>query len=159
MKGAKVVATDIDEYRMNSAMDFGADRVLDAGKYSVDSLRNANDDRLADVVIVCTAAKQAIDNALVSVERKGKVLFFAVPESEIAIPSMRFWRDEITVTFSYGAAPDDLQTAIELIDKGMIDVRKMVTHKVPLSSIMQGFRFVTEAKNSLKVVVVPDDEI
>jgi L-iditol 2-dehydrogenase len=159
MKGAKVVATDIDEYRMNSAMDFGADRVLDAGKYSVDSLRNANDDRLADVVIVCTAAKQAIDNALVSVERKGKVLFFAVPESEIAIPSMRFWRDEITVTFSYGAAPDDLQTAIELIDKGMIDVRKMVTHKVPLSSIMQGFRLVTEAKNSLKVVVVPDDEI
>jgi L-iditol 2-dehydrogenase len=60
------------------------------------------------------------------------------------------------VTFSYGAAPDDLRKAIELIDKDIIDVKKMVTHRVPLSDIKLGFRLVTEAKDSLKVVIVPD---
>jgi L-iditol 2-dehydrogenase len=157
-KGVKVIATDINEYRMNQAIDFGADRVLNARKYSVNILKNINADRLADIVIVCAAAKQAIDDALSSVDRKGKILFFAVPQSDISIPSIRFWRDEITVTFSYGAAPNDLREAIELIGKRMINVREMITHKVPLSSIGHGFKMVAEAKDSLKVVVIPDNE-
>jgi L-iditol 2-dehydrogenase len=159
MKGAKVIATDINEYRMNKAMDFGADRVFDARKYSSNILRNINDDQLADIVIVCVAAKQAIDHALSSVDRKGTILFFAVPQNDISIPSQQFWRDEITIAFSYGAAPDDLQAAIELIRNGAINAGEMVTHRVALSEIMQGFKLVSEARDSLKVVVVPDNRI
>jgi threonine dehydrogenase-like Zn-dependent dehydrogenase len=33
----------------------------------------------------------------------------------------------------------------------------MITHKVPLSAIQQGFKLASEAKESLKVVVVPDN--
>jgi L-iditol 2-dehydrogenase len=159
MKGAKVIATDINEYRMNKAMDFGADRVIDAKKYSVKTLRNINDDRLADAVIVCAAAKQAIDHALSSVDRKGTILFFAVPQNDISIPSQQFWRDEIAIAFSYGAAPDDLQTSIELIRNKAINAGKMITHRVTLSEIMQGFKLVSEARDSLKVVVVPDNRV
>ena len=61
----------------------------------MDELKSINDNRLADVVIVCAAAKQAIDNAISSVDRKGKILFFAVPKLILVIPSLRFWRDEI----------------------------------------------------------------
>jgi L-iditol 2-dehydrogenase len=156
MKGAKVIATDINEYRMNKAMDFGADRVFDAGKYSAKTLRNINDDRLADTVIVCAAAEQAIDQALSSVDRKGTILFFAVPQNDVSIPSQRLWRDEITIAFSYGAGPDDLRAAIELIRCGAINAGEMVTHRVTLSEIMQGFKLVSEARDSLKIVVVPD---
>ncbi len=159
IKKAKVIATDINEYRLNKAIEFGADHVIDARQYSVDALKNINNDRLADVVIVCAAAKQAIDNAISSVDRKGKILFFAVPEHDITIPFVRFWRDEITVTFSYGASPDDLQEAIKLIDSGRVNVRKMITHRVSLSDIVQGFKLASEAKDSLKVVVVPDNDV
>jgi L-iditol 2-dehydrogenase len=155
-KKAKVIATDINGYRLSKAKEFGADHTINAHKYSVDELQRINDNRLADVVIVCAAASKAVDNAISSVGRKGKILFFAAPEFDISIPSTKFWRDEITVTFSYGAAPDDLQKAIELIDRRIIDVKEMVTHKVPLSDIELGFKLVTEAKDSLKVVVVPD---
>jgi L-iditol 2-dehydrogenase len=159
MKKAKVIVSDINEERLKQAVEFGADYAIHSDKYSIDELKNSNDNRPADVVIICAAAKQAVENAAASVDRKGQILFFAVPETDITIPSQRFWRDEISLFFSYGAAPQDLKKAIELIEKGMIDVRKMVTHKVPLSSILQGFKLVTEAKNSLKVVVVPDNEI
>jgi len=157
-KRTKIIAADINEYRMNKAIEFGADRVIDARKYSVNILKKINDDRLADVVIVCAATRQSIENAISSVDKKGKILFFAVPDFDIVIPSVRFWRNEITVTFSYGASPGDLQKAIELIGSGMINVRKMVTHRVPFSQIMQGFKLVSEAKTSLKVVVVTDDQ-
>jgi L-iditol 2-dehydrogenase len=82
-----------------------------------------------------------------------------VPETEIVIPSQKFWRDEITLLSSYGAAPDDLKAAIELIDGHKINVREMITHRVALSDIRRGFQLASEAKKSLKVVVVPDSDI
>jgi len=159
MKKARVIATDINEYRLSNALEFGADYVINASKYSVDELKNINDNKLADIVIVCAAAKQAIENAISSVDRKGKILFFAISETDLVIPSLRFWRDEISIFFSYGAAPDDLKEAIDLIDSGRINVRKMITHRVPFSAIGQGFKLASEAKTSLKVVVVPDNDV
>jgi L-iditol 2-dehydrogenase len=158
-KGAKVIAIDINEYKLNEALRFGADYVLNAGTYTADELKSINDNRLAEVVIICTAAKPALDNAISSVDRKGKILFFAVPEAGIVIPSTKFWRDEISIFFSYGAAPDDLNKAMELINSGTVNVRKMVTHRVPLSEIAHGFKLASESKESLKVVIVPDTDV
>lgn len=160
IKKTKIFATDIDEYRLKKAVEFGADYGIDArSNHFVDELKSMNDKRLADIVIVCAAAKQAVDNAFHSVGRKGKILFFAVPNNEIAIPSLRFWRDEITVTLSYGASPEDLREAMNLIFSHKVDVRNMITHRIPLSAIGDGFQLVSKAKDSLKVVVVPDKDI
>jgi L-iditol 2-dehydrogenase len=159
LKKAKVIVTDIAEDRLKKAEQFGADHVIDAHKYTIEDLKRINDNKPADVVIVCAAAKHAIENAVSSVDRKGEILFFAVPEADITIPSQRFWRDEISLFFSYGAGPVELREAIDLIDKGLINAKKMITHKVPLSEIMKGFKLVSEARNSLKVIVVPDNEI
>jgi len=154
--GATVVATDINVYRLNKALEFGADYVFHAEKYSEDVLKKVNRGQLAERVIVCAGAKQAVDAAVASVDRMGRILFFAVPEGDISIPSMRFWRDEIAVDFSYGAAPGDLQEALELINNGRVNVGKMITHVLPLSDIGKAFKLVSEAERSLKVVIVPD---
>src|SRR4030043_276047 len=155
VKGAKVIATDINEYKLNKALGFGADTVINANTCSLDEFKRINNNRLADIAIVCAAARKALEDAVSSVDRKGKILFFAVPEQDITIPSVRFWRDEITVTFSYGASPDDIQKAISLIKNRRVNVKRMITHRVPLSDIRKGFQLASEAKTSLKVVVVP----
>lgn len=155
-KGAKVIATDINEYRLRKAIEFGADHVIDANKYFIDGLKAINDDRLADIVIVCAGAEKAVTDAFTSIDRNGKILFFAIPSIDMTLPFTRFWRDEITVTFSYGAAPEDLKEALELVKSGKINVRDMVTHKVPLSEIVKGFELALSGKESLKVVMVPD---
>ncbi|WP_333653880.1 zinc-dependent dehydrogenase [Dissulfurispira sp.] len=155
-KGAKVIATDINKYRLDKALEFGADHVFDADEYSEEKLKEINKGNLAEHVIVCAGAKKAVDDALSSIDRKGKVLFFAVPEGDISIPSTNFWRNEITVTFSYGAAPEDLKTAMEMIQSGMFNAKRMISHTISLSEIQRGFKLVSEAKDSLKVVIVPD---
>ena len=155
-RGAKVIATDVHKYRLEKAKEFGADYVFDAREYSPGMLRKLNNGMLANAVLVCTGAHQATGTAFSSVERKGNILFFAVTEQDITIPSVSFWRNEISLHFSYGAAPDHLREAFDLVQRGVIKVREMITHRVPLSSIERGFQLVAEAKNSLKVVVVPD---
>ena len=156
LKGALVAATDISPYRLGKALEFGAEHVFHADGYSVDALRKVNNGRLASRVIVCAGAGQAIGHAVQSVDRKGKILFFAVPAGDICLPSARFWRDEITSAFSYGAAPDDLREAMALIEKGKVNAREMITHRLPLSDIRKGFSLVAGAAESLKVVILPD---
>lgn len=155
-KGARVIATDISRYRLDKASEFGADHTVDAAGYSVEELKRMNNGRLAERVIVCAGAAQAVDHAVSSVDRRGSILFFAVPEGDIPVPSMRFWRDEITVTFSYGASPEDLREAMGLIEKGKVDVKRMITHTLPFSKIGDGFKLVASAGESLKVVMLPD---
>lgn len=155
-KGAFVIATDMNEYRLGKAAESGADHALNANDYSVERLKDINKGRLAERVIVCAGSGQAVENAISSIDRRGRILFFAAPQGEINLPSMRFWRDEMSVTFSYGASPEDLREAIDLIEGNEINVRKMITHRIPLSEIQKGFKLVSEARESLKVVIVPD---
>ncbi len=146
LKGAKVVATDIDEYRLKKAKEFGADQAIDA---------NQNLDIKADRIIVCTGALGAVGQAFKCIDKKGIILFFAIPDKNIEIPTVDFWRNEITITSSYGAAPSDLEESLELIKNRKIDVKSMITHTLPLEKVQEAFRIVEEAKESLKVVLRP----
>ena len=156
LKDTRVIATDINAYRLNKALEFGADYAINAAEYSAAELKRVNGDHLAEVVIVCAGAEKAVSDALSSVDRRGTILFFAVPQKPIALPSVPFWRDEVAIAFSYGAATEDLEDALKLIESGLVDVKSMITHRVALAAIQEGFKLVSAADESLKVVVVPE---
>jgi len=142
---AKVIATDIDDYRLNKAKEFGADEVIDVSKEKVNVK--------AERIIVCTGAYQAVKQAFECIDRKGIILFFAVPEKNIEVPSVDLWRNELTITSSYGAASADLKESLDLIKNKKVNVKDIITHKLPLEKIQEGFKLVTDAKESLKVVL------
>lgn len=150
-----VVATDISEYRKQAASRFGADAVLDARTDVPKGLRELNGGRLADHVILCTGAPSAAEQALKCVERGGSVVFFAVPppEVQLRIPVTEYWRNEIRLLTSYGAAPRDLEQSLDLLAKNALPLRDLITHRFPLDRIQEAFRLVVEAKECLKVVI------
>jgi L-iditol 2-dehydrogenase len=153
----RVVATDVRDYRLQAARRFGADSVIHGREDVPARLREANDGRLADVVIVCAGAMPAFHQALKSADRGGIIQFFAPtpPGVELPIPVNDFWRDSITVMTSYGAAPLDLSVALELIRARRIPVQDMITHRLSLAEIGLGFRLVAEAQDSIKVIIEP----
>jgi len=145
-KKAKVVATDINEFRLEKARQFGADEVF-----------NANEELgiKADRIIMCTGAMPAFEAAFRYIDRKGIIMLFAIPNRNISIPVEDFWRNELSIVSSYGAAPVDLEEALELITNGTINVKDMITDRVRLEDIQNGFKIAGGAGNSLKVVIVP----
>jgi len=154
----RIVATDISKYRLEAAKKFGADMAINAGDYSPERLREVNQGCLADVVIVCTGAVPAINQALVSVERGGAILFFAPTAPDISIPvsiNDLFWRTEITLTTSYAGSPADYAAALSLIHARRVPLRDMITHRLGLAETGLGFRLVAEAQDSLKVIIEP----
>ena len=56
---------------------------------------------------------------------------------------------------SYAASPRDLQESLDLLSSGKINVRDMITHRLPLDRTAEGFRLVTEGSESIKVIIRP----
>jgi len=154
----RIVATDINRYRLEAAEWFGADIAINAGEYAPDRLREVNNGLLADLVIVCTGTVPAVNQALSSVERGGTVLFFAPTAPGITIPisiNNLFWRRDITLTTSYAGSPADYAAALRLIRARRVPVHEMITHRLSLEETGLGFQLVADARESLKVIIEP----
>jgi L-iditol 2-dehydrogenase len=154
----RVIATDINEYRLEAAHRFGAEATIHAAEDLPARLRQVNRGRLADRVITCTGATSAIAQALRSVDRGGTILIFAPTDPGATIPisiNELFWRNDVTVTTSYAGSPADYQTALELIRAGTVPVHQMITHRLSLTETGLGFELVAKAQNSIKVVIEP----
>ncbi len=153
-----ILATDVNEHRLRYAERFGADQAIDARDEVPSIVREANDGRLADRVIVSTAVLPAIRQAFRSVDDGGSILLFAPtqPGVELPLDLNDVWSRQLTVTTSYAASPSDLVVALELIRGGRVGVGGMVTHRLGLAETGKGFKLVEEAGESLKVVIEPN---
>lgn len=157
-EAGRIVATDICDFRLDAARRFGADEALHAKEDVPERLREQNEGRLADTVILCTGSLTAILQGLQSVDRGGTVLFFAPTNPGVTLSlsvNDLFWRNEITLTSSYASDPKDFRAALELIRTRSVRVREMITHRLGLAEAEQGFRLVAEATESLKVIIDP----
>ncbi len=153
----RVIATDMSEYRLKAAKKFGADAVINAKDDVPARLRQFNENRLADRVIVCTGALLAITQALQSVDKGGTILFFAPtdPGVGVQLPFNEIWFKCATLTTSYAGAPEDIKEAMELIRTRKVRVSDMITHRLSLAETGLGFELVAGAGESIKVIIEP----
>src|SRR5262245_3293071 len=154
---ARIIATDISEYRLNAAKQFGADVVIHGSEDVPAKLKEFNEGRAADRVICCAGALPAAQQATKSVDRGGTLLFFAPTAAgvDVPIPLFEFWRDEICVVTSYAGSGDDLKEALALIRDRQVRVADMVTHRLPLAETGRGFLLTASGQDSIKVIIDP----
>ena len=153
-----IIVTDINPFRLELAKKFGATQVLSAKENLSQKLKEVNEGRLADQVVVCTGATSAALSALDCVDNGGTILFFAVPDPtvKLQVPINQFWRNEITLRTSYGAAPNDLEDSMRTITTKQLNIKDMITHRLSLTEAQEGFRLTAEAGQSLKVILEPN---
>ena len=156
---ARVLATDVSDYRLRMAAQFGAEAIRADDDVEA-QLRAANDGRLADRVLVCTGARAAFEQALKLVDRGGTILFFAPlpPGETLALPVNALWRQGVSIVHSYAGPPAEMRQALALIADGAVDVAAMITHRLPLSRTQDGFQLLVRAQDSMKVIVEPQQK-
>jgi len=161
LNGAKkIFATDISAFRLQAAKKAGADHAIDAGEFTPARLKELNDGYLADLVIICAGAMPAFEQGLRSVERGGTVLIFSAAGKDEKLPvpiNDIFWRNEVTLVSSYAGSPNDHAEALEKIASKKINVCDMITHRFGLAETGKGFKLVAEAKDSIKVIIKPQE--
>ena len=154
---ARVIATDVNPYRLKMAKNMGADTVIDAQDDVKKQVKKQNQGRLADLVILCTGAPAAAQQAFHLVDRGGTILLFAPtdPGVEIPVPLFDLWNKGVTIVTTYAGSPRDIEAAIELLASKKVVVTDMITHRFPLADAAQGFHLVANAQDSVKVIIIP----
>jgi L-iditol 2-dehydrogenase len=154
---AKVFATDISEYRIKMAKKMGADVAMNARDDMVKIIKEQNDGRLADFVVLCAGASSAVTQALDCIEPGGTLLLFAptMPKETIPIDMFEVWNKQITIVSTYAGAGKDIIDAMELIRSKQVNVEDMITHRLPLTDAKKGFSLVADAQDSIKVILYP----
>ncbi len=154
----KVIATDVSDYRIKAAKDLGANEAVKAQDLTPALIRDLNHGRLADLVILCTGAEIAQLQALSLIERGGTISFFAPTDQGVTVPisiNDLFFRNDITLTTSYAGSPADHWRAMQLIQAGVLDIQRMITHRFGLVDTVKGFQLVAGAQESIKVIIEP----
>ncbi len=157
MGAGRIMATDLLDFRLEAARRMGAEQVAKADTDIPAWVRQVNGGRLADRVILAAGSLAAARQALGSVERGGTVLLFAVhlPGETVAVDFIPYWRNDVTIRTSYGAAPLDNAQALELIRSERVDVAPLVTHRFPLEAIGEAFAAAAGGRDCLKVMIEP----
>ena len=155
-KHCRVIATDINRKRLEFADRMGADFTINAAENVPEQLV-AKNTRPADIVILCTSAIPAVDQAWKCVDKGGVIVFFAVPhpDKKVTIPINDFWTRETRIITSYYCGPPDIVAAINLIESENIKVDDMITRRLALQDIAKGFQMVMAGKASIKVIIKP----
>ena len=154
----KILAVDPISSRLDAARKFGADEAIRPDDDIPAVFKKLNNGRLADLVFVCTGAEKAQLQALDCVERGGTIMYFAPTATDFKVPvsiNELFFRNAITLTTSYGSSPYDSLLALEMLLSAKLNIREMITHRLPLAETAQGFQLVVDSKDSLKVIIQP----
>ena len=155
-KKCKVIATDINQRKLELAKRFGADHVAEASSDILEQMLQVTG-RKADAVIVTTSAMSAFKQAWETVDMGGVVVLFAVPgpDKEVVVPVNDLWRKEIRILTSYYCGPPDIEEALVLIAQGDIVVDDLITHRLPLKETGKGFRMLLDGDGAVKIIIKP----
>jgi 3-hydroxyethyl bacteriochlorophyllide a dehydrogenase len=150
LAGAQFVAVaDRVPVRLAAAQ---ADQVIDVTKESLDeAIGEAN----INLVVEATGSMPALAGALPLLANHGRVLLLGYYDN-INIPYAPLFMREAQILvareWQFGA-DGDLPRARDLIASGELDVRGLLTHRVPLDRIQAAYRLALEDPSCLKLVV------
>jgi L-iditol 2-dehydrogenase len=153
----KIILADISEERIKEA-EFTDVYLVNMSKNDIyEEIKNITDGHMADKVIVAVGSKNAQELSLKLVAKRGSINFFGgLPKESpyIQFDSNLLHYGEFFVVGTHGSTPLHNKIAIELLSSGRINAEKLITHKLPLEKIKDGFEIV-ENKKGLKVLIIP----
>ena len=140
------------EFRRRAAESFGADQVLNPEKANIAEEIKAATLVGADVVI--DAAGTLLSEAIKIVRPGGRVILFGLNQhAKQEFNQYLATRYEVTIYGSF-IQRTEFPKVVRLLEAGNLPLENLVTHRLPLSEISEGFRAM-HAGEAIKVVASP----
>lgn len=157
LKGADpVIGIDIkeSEWKLDIAKDlYGADYVLSENvTEKVDELTGGKG---ADFVIECAGKAVTWNLATELVRPGGTILAFGITSHSIEnFNSYSLYYKDLEIIGSRAMQLIDWPISIDLAKKGKIDIRTIITHRLPLEDLIKGFEMLKDpSQKALRVVI------
>ena len=164
---ATIIATDKLAHRVEAAKTLGASHAFlvdedsrlsepalrsPRGGSTVEMIQAATQGRGVDVAFDAAGTPDAVDAAFAAVSTGGKVVLAGIPDDDKTSFTASIARRKGLTIKLVRRMKHTYPRAIELVSKGLVDVRSIVTHRFPLEQAVEAFR-VAERREGLKIII------
>jgi L-iditol 2-dehydrogenase len=142
--------------RLQMALAAGADRVVNVREETLSKVVAAETDgRGADLIVVATGVREAMEEAPALAAIRGRVnLFAGLPNhgSAISLDANLIHYKELIVTGTTGCSTNDCRRSLEMISSGAVDLAPLISARYSLDRAIDAIGAV-RAGNLLKVAI------
>ena len=159
MGAALVIGVDGDDSRIAMAKNMGVDVVLDYRATDVVAeIKRLTGDGV-DVAIEALGIQQTFENALRSLRPGGTLSSLGVYSGKLQVPYDAFAAglgDHRIVTTLCPGGKERMRRLIEMVRRGRLDLRPLLTHRYSLEDIVEAYRMFGERLDGvMKVAITP----
>ena len=146
-----IVATDLSDFTLAMAKQVGADEVINMGS-NPDGLEVfAPDKGSFDVLYECSGAASALV-AAIKVMRPGGTIMQLGLGGDMTLPMMAITSKELSLKGSF-RFHSEFAVGVSLMQKGLIDVRPLITHTLPLDQAHKAFDLASDRSQAVKAQI------
>jgi len=154
-----LVITDIEDSRLEFAKDVvpgvrtAKVNIGDSPETFAQHIVQTMDGQEPAVAMECTGVESSVAGAIQAVKFGGTVFVIGVGMNEIQIPFMRLSTREVDLKFQYRYS-NTWPRAIRLLSSGLVDLKKLVTHRFKLEEAIEAFNVAADPKTgAIKVQI------
>ena len=148
---SEIVVVDIADNALAIATRAGADIAFNTAAQPKALDRYTVDKGYFDVLYECSGVQQALVNGINALRPQGIVLQLGLG-GDMSLPMMQITAKELEIRGSF-RFHTEFATAVELMQKGLVDVKPMITHTVSLDDAEQAFKQANDRSQAMKVQI------
>ena len=147
----EIVATDLSDHALDHAIKSGADKTINTLQ-DTDALAGYSVDKgHFDVMFECSGAVAAL-TAGISAMRPGGVIMQLGLSGDMSLPMMAITAKELQLRGSF-RFHTEFEMAVRLMQGGLVDVKPLVTHTLPLDRAEEAFTFASDRSLAMKAQI------
>lgn len=128
LRGATVVAIDIDEDKLVMAKEVGASYIINSTTEDVHlRLQEITGGYGPDVIIEAVGSAPTYQLAVEEVAFTGRVVCIGYSKSEVTFQTKYFVQKELDIRGSRNALPQDFRAVIHYLERGKCPIKKLIT--------------------------------
>lgn len=155
---ARVIAVDVEAYRLELAARLGADVVVDASRQDTrEVVAELTSGWGAEHVVEAVGRPETLKTALMAVAPGGSVSMVGVSQRAAEIPLHRLVARNVSLSVGMGNL-GHMPELLRLVREGALDLTPIVTHRLPLTQGPRGYEiFEKKLEGAVKVLLETED--
>jgi L-idonate 5-dehydrogenase len=148
---SEIVATDLSDFTLGLARQVGADRTINMGTTPDGLAEYSAAKGTFDVLYECTGAAPALAAGIGALRPRGVILQLGLG-GDMVLPMMAITAKELDLRGSF-RFHGEFATGVGLMQKGLIDVKPLITHTVALHEAEAAFKLASDRSLAMKAQI------
>ena len=148
---AEIVATDLSDFTLAMARDVGADGTINMATNPDALTAYAADKGYFDVLYECSGAAPALTAGIHALRPRGIIVQLGLG-GDMTLPMMAITAKELELRGSF-RFHTEFATGVGLMQKGLINVKPLITHTVGLADAETAFKLASDRASAMKTQI------